>query len=307
MAILGAVWTLGCGGAASAPAAMRWVEELAPDHRWLSALAADPATGTFAVGRGLYRLDGSAWSLVHGSDLRAFRGLSVDAAGVWITGSGGTTLRLAGGQLVEHRAPGAGYDILAIVGDGGAAWATAAGEELWRWDGAAWSSLVEPLFAGRTLGALYLAPDGVLFAKSHPREPGRGSAVAQRDGERWRADEIGLKGHIEALHGTSSSDVWAVGYTVKLFGKGGQAHHWDGRTWTTTPLPVDKPLSAVYAAAPDEVWAGGADGTLLRWDGQSWTVVPTGLKWGITAILAPGGAPLRIIENNARILRWEEP
>lgn len=306
MAFLGAIWSLlGCGGAASAPAAMRWVEELAPDHRFLSGLAT-AGSGTWAAGFGLYQLDNHSWREVPGTNQRTWRGLSADADGVWLTGSAGVTARVVGGAVTEHRAPGAAYDILAVAGDGGAAWATAAGQELWRWDGAAWSSTVEAPFAGRILGALFLASDGTLFVKSHPRQGGQGSSVARRTGETWVDEAIGQKGHIAALHGTSSSDLWAVGYTTKLFGKGGQAHHWDGRAWTTVPLPVDRPLSCVYARAPDDVWVGGEGGTLLRWDGQTWSVLPTGLKWTITAILAPPDQPVRIIENAARILRWED-
>ena len=57
----------------------------------------------------------------------------------------------------------------------------------------------------------------------------------------------------------------------------------------------------------DEVWAGGADGLLLRWDGAAWTSVPTGLDGPITALIAPAGEPMRVIVNNERILRWQAP
>ena len=308
LTLLGAAaLSLGCARGTSAAPTMRWVEELAPEHRWLAALGGDAKRGVYAAGRGLYRLDAQGWTLIPGSDSRAWRGLNVDDAGVWVVGGAGFTARLDAQVLSEHRAVGAAYDLLYVAGDAEKATATAVGPELWRWDGAAWTSSVEPSLAGLDLGALYEAPDHGLFVKGHPKATGKGSSVGRPNGSAWTLDNIGLKGHIQALDGTASDDVWAVGYTTKLFGKGGQAHHWDGHTWTTTRLPVDRPLWAVYATSRDEVWAGGADGLLLRWDGAAWKGVPTGLDGPITALIAPTGEPMRVIVNNERILRWQAP
>lgn len=298
---------LGCAGRGGAEPAMRWAEELAPDHRWLAALGGDAKRGFYAAGRGVYRLDGETWTQIPGTDQRAWRGVSVDDGGAWVVGASGSTGRIEGQTFTEHRAPGAGYDLIYVVGDGARAYASAVGPELWRWSGSTWASDVPPSLGGLDLGALFLAPDGGLFVKGHPKATGKGSSVGRPSGDGWILDNIGLKGHIQAMAGTGSDDVWAVGYTTKLFGKGGQAHHWDGKAWTTVKLPVDKPLWAVSAVSRTEVWAGGDNGTLLRWDGQAWTSVPTGLNKPITALVAAPGAPLRLIVNNERILRWAEP
>jgi hypothetical protein len=53
---------------------------------------------------------------------------------------------------------------------------------------------------------------------------------------------------------------------------------WDGRRWTTLDSPTEQTLYAVWGAAPDDVWIGGAydeEGVLiLHFDGTSLTRVP---------------------------------
>src|SRR5690348_6266142 len=80
----------------------------------------------------------------------------------------------------------------------------------------------------------------------------------------------------------SASDVWAVGY----YSNGGVSQplalHWDGSTWSNSPVPGAGMLRKVRVLAPDNVWAAGTvyDGTLQRYrslvehfDGTSWAPV----------------------------------
>jgi len=66
------------------------------------------------------------------------------------------------------------------------------------------------------------------------------------------------------LHGTSASDVWAVGVDVR---------HFDGAAWTRMERPTEGAVRAVYAAAPGDVFAIGDDGAIVRWDGAAWSIV----------------------------------
>lgn len=284
---------------------MRWVEELAPEHRWLARIAMDPACGTYLAGRGVYRLDGQTWTLLPGTDERAWRGLSVDPGGLWVTGASGAAARIEQGKLIDRRIP-VSYDVLEVRGDATTAFATAAGSELWTWTAAGWSKSEPPEFSDSRLGSLFLAPQGELFVRVHPRATGKASSVGRRVGDRWLVDSPFPRGSIQTIGGTSASDIWAIGGASTLLGERAFAYHWDGRSWTATDVQLNRSLYSIYARAPDDVWVGGDGGALLHWDGRSWSQVPTGLKWGITAILAPAGQPFRVIENAARVLRWED-
>lgn len=134
---------------------------------------------------------------------------------------------------------------------------------------------------------------------------------------------------LTGIWGSSASDVWAVGSGMKL--------HWNGSSWTSVsagrelrgvhsvgaeafavgaagamvsltggfPLPptgslTGSNLNAVWAAAPNDAWAVGGGGTLLRWNGSRWMQVASGSTseltgvWGAHAndVWAAGGGAL---------------
>lgn len=91
-----------------------------------------------------------------------------------------------------------------------------------------------------------------------------------------------------AVTALGPSDVWIVGTSIDgVLGVRGFAEHWDGASWTVTPVPppadVADELEAVTAVSPTDVWATGwqqveSNGLLPlaeHWDGSQWTKVPT--------------------------------
>jgi hypothetical protein len=80
----------------------------------------------------------------------------------------------------------------------------------------------------------------------------------------------------------SADDVWAVGYYFDGSVSQPLALHWDGSTWSNSPIPGAGLLRRVRALAPDNVWAAGTvyNGSLQlyqslveHFDGTSWTPV----------------------------------
>jgi hypothetical protein len=65
---------------------------------------------------------------------------------------------------------------------------------------------------------------------------------------------------LRAIWGRGPDDLYAVG-------RAGVVLHFDGRAWTSMPVPTAADLSAV-AGSSSGVWAAGAAGTLLRLDGR---------------------------------------
>ncbi|GAB1511203.1 sigma factor [Actinophytocola sp. KF-1] len=80
----------------------------------------------------------------------------------------------------------------------------------------------------------------------------------------------------------TAADAWLVGWTGDATDRGSLVAHWDGRSWTATP--VDGPgdwhqLQSVTAPAADLAWAVGNSGPVrtgfvLRWDGSAWRESP---------------------------------
>ncbi len=81
----------------------------------------------------------------------------------------------------------------------------------------------------------------------------------------------------------ASNDVWAVGAWQSRIGFpfSPPIEHWDGSSWTHTPLPSlpeATVLASVSGTATDDVWAVGRTSPYyaltMHWDGSAWTVVP---------------------------------
>ena len=107
----------------------------------------------------------------------------------------------------------------------------------------------------------------------------------------------------------SASDVWAVGYYFDGGVNQPLALHWDGSTWSNSPVPGAGLLRKVTALAPDNVWAAGTvyNGSLQRYqslvehfDGTAWTpVVSANAPAADTEIIGlaadPGGSMLTLV------------
>jgi hypothetical protein len=143
---------------------------------------------------------------------------------------------------------------------------------------------------------LYVCPDGSLWGAGWQWQndaPARHAALWRHDGSTgWTVSTPPLPAteatsRFYGVHGTSASDVWAVGYwtdtsnTTRVL-----IAHWDGSDWTrVTPSPdysnaagiIDPYLVAVQMRAADDGWAVGAacDRWLsMHWDGSAWTEAP---------------------------------
>jgi len=112
------------------------------------------------------------------------------------------------------------------------------------------------------------------------------------DGSRWTVVPVPAPGsgatYLRGVNGSSSTDVWAVGYqTTRSGAQQSLIEHYDGHAWSIIPSPNPTSfavyLSSIASAGPNNVWAAGyylddagVYRTLAeRWDGSSWTIVAT--------------------------------
>lgn len=84
----------------------------------------------------------------------------------------------------------------------------------------------------------------------------------------------GLAGNgvLETVWGIDTSNVFAAGYE----GSAGVVAKYDGSKWAKATLPSvvsTIKLYSVWAAATNDIWAGGEKGTVLHFDGKSWLQV----------------------------------
>jgi hypothetical protein len=122
-----------------------------------------------------------------------------------------------------------------------------------------------------------------VFTVGGPLGDGTPSVILHYDGARWTDLAPGGTDTFWWAHGTSSTDVWAVG-------EHGRIAHWDGAKFTEQASGTTATLFGVWAASKDDVWAvGGTPGAgmgspndvALHFDGTSWSPAGPPKKLGL--------------------------
>lgn len=162
-----------------------------------------------------------------------------------------------------------------------------------------------PLPQGATLRAAWAAgPDDVFVG-------GESGVVLRWNGTRWTSLNPPTQKTIFALHGTSSTDVWAVGGDPYAFAAKDRhlLLHFNGSTWKefTAPTFGDSTYvaNAVHALAPDDVWVCIDGGTWLQhYDGRSWdwVSVPLAVEGSLRGLGSTGPDHLFVVGSHGQIL-----
>ena len=251
--------------------------------------------------------DGSAWNIGGArTNLTAMWGASDDDA--WAVGGVGLAFHWDGHAWTQF---GTGAIVSSWLE---AIWGTSS-SDIWavgldglamHWDGTAWT--------GVSTGAWC---NGVWGSAVTNYWAACGAVVLHYDGTSWSqaasfAD--GTELNLNAMYGTSSSDVWTVGdrgtiahydgatWTLlsqsssfgSLTGVWGSsptdvwalssssgAYHYDGTTWMHVSAPGG---SKIWGRAGNDVWSVGAAGTAAHYDGTTWTLTPTDTANDINAV-----------------------
>jgi hypothetical protein len=247
---------------------------------WLQAVDASASDNAWSVGfylgaEGVYetlaeRWDGSAWTLVETPN--------VGAHGDWLNG-------------VAAVSPSEAWAVGYTAGDPATYTSTTLVEH---WTGLAWSVVPspnpsnDPLYGANQLNDVRaFAPNDVWAAGWQWVPSGSAPLIERWDGRRWRVSKTPNTGfkELQALDGTSSRDIWAVGFG-RTFSDGSQSliMHWTGSTWAVVPTPklsVDNYLTDVSVLSPTDAWAAGytippnldIQPYYLHWNGSVWAVV----------------------------------
>jgi hypothetical protein len=304
------VWSVAPGEAFAAGArgtilhhvAGAWAREPSGTTATLRGIWASPDLA-WAVGDGgtILRRQAGAWSVVPSSttdDLHGVWAAGPDAA--WAVGSNGVVLRWDG-LAWSHVDAGAPGEVTALNGVWGRSasdvWIVGEGREpdrdytaiLLHWDGATWSttyvcnpegtrfasggwvaSLVDVWGAGGTLWAPGgCGPGAAQMSIGYVADDATG-AWGDTEGARSFFDDRAL----DAVWGSSASDVWVAAgnaWTPRLVPT---ILHFDGSAWSASTDPKTVGIRDLSGTGANDVWAVGVAGKRLHFDGASWSKSP---------------------------------
>jgi predicted DCC family thiol-disulfide oxidoreductase YuxK len=127
-----------------------------------------------------------------------------------------------------------------------------------------------------------------------------GGLVILLDGHTsWTPYPLSTPGAMNAIHGTSPEDVWAVGDAVIA--------HWNGMAWTEMHEPRMPAFRAVQAVSRDQAWAISAQ-ELWHWNGTHWAPVslpPDAQRAELRALLASPRGELYLAGDRGLLLRYD--
>lgn len=123
------------------------------------------------------------------------------------------------------------------------------------------------------------SPDASIDARiPDASNPAMSSGLCMPNGFCWEYPSLfGIT--LEAVWGSSPTDVWAVGY-------GGAIVHFDGTSWSIEPSPTRSTLYAISGTDASNVWAVGEAGVVLHWEGTRWVSIDGGTTRDLRAVQA---------------------
>lgn len=291
-------------------------------HNHLNSITAVPgspneawAVGTAGVSELIMHWDGAQWSIVPGpnSGINPYLTsvVALSANDVWAVGYTGTSFGV--GTLIEHwngsawsvvpsPNPSSTYNHLLGV-------AAVSANDVWavgdfnalgghgrtlmlRWNGSAWVHVpgdntgpVGLPFFLNAVSAISGSDVWTVGTNSH-------TLAEHWNGAKWTiapTDNLGVGTNmLNGVSGSSSTDVWQVGYFNFGTEQRTLTQHWNGAAWALVRSPnTNKRLNVledVAAISPSNAWAVGTahsgsapDATtlILNWDGEDWRIVPS--------------------------------
>lgn len=283
-------------------AASVFVEGASPTGEALRSVCGFSVGDVWAVGDAgtIVHYDGTSWSLVESGTTSPLYAIAGFQGGAIALGDHGTvlvfdgtnwSLVLDGRAVVYHDMIGfSTNDVFAVGRQGGS------NGFIRHFDGREW------ILPGDELMSVWgFAPDDVFAA-------GRLGAVHHYDGASWNLIDSGTFSNLSGVGGAESEEA----RRVYIVGQRATIRVWSGSTFSPMLPPPNyfDDLRDVWAAAPDNVFAVGPTGAILRFKGPlnaiAWTTEETGLAAaGFNAITGRSADDVVAVSTDGHIFHYD--
>lgn len=199
-----------------------------------------------------------------------------------------------------------------------------------RWNGSTWTTPFSPTVS---MWAVWGTSANNVFVV------GQNGTIVHYNGSAWTGQSSSTTSFLRSVWGSGPLDVYAVGdagtivhyngatwsslvsgTTDQLFTVGGSGpadiytgglryafadttRHWDGGAWVTMAGSTEQ-LDDVWGVTDNEIYAVGANGTLVRWNGMTWSAMASGTFANLTGVWASSGSNLYVTTSTGEVRRY---
>ena len=150
---------------------------------------------------------------------------------------------------------------------------------------------------GANLNGVWVSAGGEVFIVGGTPPLGGNAVIFHYTGNTWELMPSGTTNTLEAVWGSSGSDVFAVGANGTIL-------HYDGFEWLPMASNTGNYLTCVWGSAGNDVFASGGTTNIHHYNGSVWTPTPGAVEypddlWGSSDsdVYAVGGSDFRKIDH----------
>jgi len=120
--------------------------------------------------------------------------------------------------------------------------------------------------------------------------------MSQPSSLRFLLQTSGSTSALNAVWGSGTSNVWAVGASGTILG-------WDGIAWGSHTSGTTNSLSGIWGSNANRVWAVGTSGTILMWNGLIWVSQTSGTLQNLSAIWGNSASSVWVVGAAGTIVK----
>lgn len=227
-----------------------------------------------APAAGFFKWTGEGWLNIGASATDQVRAIhAFSETQVWAVGDGGLVRRFNNGWLASADTTGISVSLGAVFGlSMSDVWAVGDDGTIIHNNGSGWSAphTVPAAAANVDLFRVWAADASTVYALGLVQNGNsiRAMVLKYAGGTTWT--EVTIPSNpiaLFAIWGTGPNNIYASGF--------GEVLHFDGTTWTTTPLGGQVSLYNVSGSGPNDIFIAGDGGVMYHYNGSRWAPMRT--------------------------------
>jgi len=134
-------------------------------------------------------------------------------------------------------------------------------------------------------------------------DPYKVTNIMHWDGNKWEAIDY-LEGDISGIYGFDKNNIWICGdwqVDDKAYALIG---YWNGSKWQTWKFNEYPNLSSIWGTSSNNLYACGANGTILRYDGKNWNKITTNVTESLRSIWGNSENEIYAVGNTFDTYSW---